>query len=55
MKQARLMAEKTRQAVGRALAQSRTLQKSADAAIQRAEARLKWVRDAKQRLDDRVR
>lgn len=55
MKQARLMAEKTRQAVARALAQSRTLQKSADAAIQRAEARLKWVRDAKQRLDDRVR
>ena len=49
------MAEKTRQAVGRALTQSRALQESADAAIQRAEARLKWVRDAKQRLDDRVR
>ena len=52
---ARRMADKPRQLVGRALTQSRALQRSADAAIQRAQARLKWVKDAKQRLDDRVR
>jgi len=46
-------AERTRGAVERALERSRVIRESADAAVQRAEARLKWVSAAKQRLADR--
>ena len=49
------MAEKTRQSVERALTQSRLMRESAEAAIQRAEARLTWARAAKERLADRIR
>src|SRR5262245_4808304 len=54
MARARQMAEKTRQSVERARSRSRAIQDSADAAVQRAQARLTWVRAAKQRLDDRT-
>src|SRR5262249_14284247 len=47
-------AERTHVAVKRALERTRIIRERADAALQRAEARLNWVRAAKQRLADRL-
>ena len=46
--------ERTRGAVDSALKRSRTIRETADAALQRAEARLNWVRAVKQRLANRL-
>jgi hypothetical protein len=55
MAQVRQATERTRGAVESALKRSRAIREEADAAVQRAEARLKWVKAAKQRLADRAR
>jgi len=55
MARAQHMTEATRQAVEHAFERSRAIRARAEAAVQRAEARLKWVRAAKLRLVDRVR
>lgn len=55
MARAQQMAETTRQAVEHAFERSRAIRARAEATVQRAEARLRWVRAAKLRLVDRVR
>ena len=54
MAHVRQNAERTHVAVKRALERTRMIRERADAALRRAEARLNWVRGAKQRLADRL-